>query len=97
MADDTAFQIVLGRQIFSGLAIVTAGSLEMGIFGIRAASSPAASGNRIADANVVAVTTALTGTTGTDGNITLGVQDGVLYVENRVGSSQNISLTVMGA
>ncbi|WP_234839088.1 hypothetical protein [Sinorhizobium medicae] len=97
VADDTAFQIVLGRQIFSGMAIVTAGSLEMGIFGIRAASSPAASGNRITDANVVAVTTALTGTTGTDGNITLGVQDGVLYVENRVGSSQNMSLTVMGA
>ncbi|XNY07044.1 hypothetical protein ACMFL9_26515 [Sinorhizobium meliloti] len=97
VADDTAFSVALGRQIFSGTAIITAGVVDMGIFGIRAASSPAVSANRITDANVVAVATALAGTTGADGNLTLGVQDGVLYVENRTGSAQNISLTVAGA
>lgn len=97
VADDTAFSITLGRQIFSGTAILTAGVVEMGIFGIRAAPTPAVGANRITDANVVAVATALTGTTGTDGNLTLGVQDGVLYVENRTGGAQNISLSVMGA
>lgn len=97
VADDTAFAITLGRQIFSGTAILTAGVVEMGIFGIRAASTPAVGANRITDVNVVAVATTLAGTTGTDGNLTLGVQDGVLYVENRTGSAQNISLCVMGA
>ncbi|RVN58492.1 hypothetical protein [Sinorhizobium meliloti] len=97
VADDTAFSVALGRQIFSGTAIITAGVVDMGIFGIRAASAPAVSVNRITDANVVAVATSLAGTTGTDGNLTLGVQDGALYVENRTGSAQNISLTVMGA
>ncbi|MDX1127443.1 hypothetical protein GOL24_24605 [Sinorhizobium medicae] len=97
VADDTAFSITLGRQIFSGTAILTAGVVEMGIFGIRAAPTPAVGTNRVTDANVVAVATTLAGTTGTDGNLTLGVQDGVLYVENRTGSVQNISLTVMGA
>ncbi|WP_201271720.1 hypothetical protein [Sinorhizobium meliloti] len=97
VADDTAFSIALGRAVFSGTAIITGGVVEMGIFGIRAAPTPAVGENRITDANVVAVPTALTGTTGADGNLTLGVQDGVLYVENRTGSAQNISLTVMGA
>ncbi|ASP79336.1 hypothetical protein [Sinorhizobium meliloti] len=97
VADDTAFSITLGRQIFSGTAIVTAGVVERGIFGIRAAPTPAVGPNWVTDANVVAVATTLAGTTGTDGNLTLGVQDGVLYVENRTGSAQNISLTVMGA
>ncbi|WP_201273259.1 hypothetical protein [Sinorhizobium meliloti] len=97
VADDTAFSVTLGRQIFSGVAIITAGVVDMGVFGIRAASAPAVSANRITDANVVAVATSLAGTTGTDGNLTLGVQDSALYVENRTGSAQNISLTVMGA
>jgi len=97
VADDTAFSITLGRSIFSGTAIITAGVAERGIFGIRAASAPLVGPNWITDANVVAVATTLAGTTGTDGNLTLGVQDGVLYVENRTGSAQNISLCVMGA
>lgn len=97
VADDTAFSIALGRSIFSGTAIITAGVAERGIFGIRAAPTPAVGPNWVTDANVVAVATTLVGTTGTDGNLTLGVQDGVLYVENRTGSAQNISLCVMGA
>ena len=44
-----------------------------------------------------AVTNAiLTGTTGTDGNVTLGAQPGLLYLENRSGNSQTISITQLG-
>ena len=39
---------------------------------------------------------ALTGTTGTDGNVTLGAQPGLLYLENRSGNSQTISITQLG-
>ncbi|WP_234843788.1 hypothetical protein [Sinorhizobium medicae] len=100
VADDTAFSVTLGRQIFSGTAIITAGITEKGIFGIRAAPTPSVSANWFTGAtetNVVAVATSLSGTTGTDGNLTLGVQDGGLYVENRTGGVQNISVCVMGA
>lgn len=56
--------------------------------------TPAVSDSRIAAANTVAVAATLAGATATDGNLTLGVQDGVLYVENRLRSAQDISLTV---
>ncbi|MDX1006762.1 hypothetical protein GOE08_07665 [Sinorhizobium medicae] len=97
VADGTAFSITLGKQIFSGTVIITAGTTHMGIFGIRAASSPAVSANKITDANVVAGTAALSGGAGVAAKLNLGVTDGVLYVSNLTGSAQNISLTVMGA
>lgn len=94
LPDGEARSIDLGRSFFSGSVEITAGSARHGIFTARAAATPAVSANRITDANTVAVATTLSGTTGTDGNLTLGVQDGVLYVENRLGSSQNITVTV---
>jgi hypothetical protein len=39
-------------------------------------------------------TSNVTGTTGTDGRVTVAVQAGVLKVENRIGSSQNITVHV---
>jgi hypothetical protein len=46
-------------------------------------------------ANLVTSSVALTGTTGTAGNITLSYVNGKLYVENRFGASQRIMITVM--
>ena len=42
------------------------------------------------------VSTALTGTSGSDGNVTLGVDTGNLYLENRYGTSQSFTITVIG-
>ncbi|MEY9830244.1 hypothetical protein ABIA25_002059 [Sinorhizobium fredii] len=97
IADDSVATIDLRRSVFSGAVHLTAGSARHGIFTIRAASTPTVSANRVTDANTVATAAVLTGTTGTDGNLTLGVQSGVLYIENRLGSSQSVSVTVMAA
>lgn len=97
IADDSVATIDLHRSVFTGAVHVTAGSTRHGIFTIRAASTPTVSANRITDANTVATAAVLTGTTGTDGNLTLGVQSGILYIENRLGSSQSVGVTVMAA
>ena len=47
--------------------------------------------------NFVCVSTELTGTTGVDGQCTLGVASGVLYLENRLGASNTFTITVMTA
>lgn len=39
-------------------------------------------------------TSALTGTTGTDGKLTISSNGGFLYIENRLGSSQNVTVTL---
>lgn len=45
---------------------------------------------------VVAGTGALTGTTGTDGQVTLSCTGNIMYLENRSGGSQKISITLIG-
>lgn len=46
--------------------------------------------------NFDVVSTDLTGTTGTDGNVTLGVKSGSLVLENRQGGSATFTLVVIG-
>lgn len=63
-----------------------------GNFAVRAASSPLirAMGVTSGGATIASVNTALTGTTGTDGNITIGCDNtGKVYVENRSGSQRS--------
>lgn len=52
------------------------------------ASVKVAGGTNFATANL-----ALTGTTGAVGNITLGTQNNLMYIENRTGSTQSITIT----
>ena len=62
---------------------------------VRAASSP----NQTTiskSANVDIVTTALTGTTGTDGNLTIGLQQKKVYIENRLGAAKSITFGFLG-
>ena len=40
-------------------------------------------------------TTALTGTTGTDGDLNIGVQANTIYIENRMGQAVNICVTFL--
>jgi hypothetical protein len=46
-------------------------------------------------ANLDATTSDVTGTTGTDGNITVAAQSGVIKIENRYGSSTTFSVTFL--
>tara|TARA_R110000851_G_scaffold331739_1_gene506388 strand:- start:573 stop:2549 length:1977 start_codon:yes stop_codon:yes gene_type:complete len=93
VADDTVVQIDLHRGVVSSTITLNAGSTNYGLFSARIASSPSVV-SIVKSTNVNAVNTALTGTTGVDGDITLGVTDAVLYVENRSGNSQRISVEV---
>ena len=74
------------------MSICGAGSTVYGQFWVRPTSSPASIPLHIG-ADIAIVNTALTGTTGTIGKITIGVQDGLLYIENRFASIQTIYLT----
>lgn len=44
----------------------------------------------------VLVNTILTGTTGTDGQVTISTNSNNFYIENRAGASINISITFLG-
>lgn len=97
LADDTAVAIPLNRSVFTGMLHVTSGSVGSfvgGSFVVRAAATPG-SATLSTVGSIGIVNTALTGTTSTDGRVTIGVTDGVLYLENRLGSSQRLSLTLM--
>lgn len=94
LSDDTAAVIPLNKSVFTGMLHVTSGSGVGGSFVIRAAASPASS-TMSTVGSIGIVNTALTGTTSTDGRITVGVTDGILYLENRLGSAQRLSLTLM--
>lgn len=63
---------------------------------IRASGSLACQTMVIGTAANNAGLTALTGTTGTDGKLNFSANGGKFYIENRLGSSQIIKLTVLG-
>lgn len=94
LADDAFVQINLNRSVFAGIAMLASGVANYGIFSIRAAVTPAV-GVITASANVAAVNIPLNGTTGVDGRITVGITNGVIYVENRSGVTQRMSLSLL--
>jgi hypothetical protein len=75
--------------------MVTLGTANYGIFAIRAAGTPAIQAITVS-ANVNSTTGVLAGNTGTDAKATVSVSSaGVVYVENRLGSAQNVSVTAL--
>jgi hypothetical protein len=93
LTDDTAMSWAAINT--SGHLFVTMPSVSYyGQAWMRATATPAAA--KIAGAaNFAAVATALTGTTGTDGNVTVGATNSTFYLENRSGSTQQITVTVL--
>lgn len=93
LTDDTAMSWAAINS--SGHLFVTMPSTAYyGQAWMRATSAPAAA--KIAGAaNFAAVSTALTGTTGADGNVTVGATNGTFYLENRSGSTQQITVTAL--
>lgn len=95
ITDDSVAVIDLRRSVFTGWLMVSVGSSQYAVYVIRAASTPAVSAFGSPTSNMNTATTALTGTTGTDGKFTTGVTDGVLYFENRLGSTQRVNVILM--
>ncbi|AMB18667.1 tail spike protein [Bacillus phage Eldridge] len=99
MTDDSVSSILLGNSnMFYARMIVDAGGSSGGAYGCVRIGQGYSTTNDIGTSNNIAgVASVPTGTTGTDGKLNLAVQDGVLYVENRLGSTQRIMITVMNA
>jgi len=97
-ADQTASYVSIGSFIFTGILAVTVGTTRYAMYVARAASTPVITPMIAAAANMAATTGVLTGITGTNGNFTISVaSDGKIYFENRLGSAQNINITLMSA
>lgn len=92
IADDSFATITPPAADVGFIAVSGSGSATH-IFGwYRATSSPASSKYSGA-ATAVMVNTTLNGTTGADGNITIGVQNNLIYIENRNGSSNTFTVS----
>ena len=96
IADDGVASVDLHRTstIFTGMVLITVGNVEYGLFVARPANTPAVTPISVS-ANVNSSTSVLTGTTGVDGKFTFGVTNGVLYFENRLGATSNVSATLL--
>jgi hypothetical protein len=92
--DDSVAQINLMRSVFTGFLMVSVGNVEYLISVIRAASSPSVTAIN-ASTNMNTDTIALTGTTGIDGKFTVGVTNGILYLENRLGFSSRVNASIL--
>lgn len=98
IADDgvVSFSFGLSAVGMIILSSTTFGDSVPGIIHFRAASSPTCT--KIAGGSNLNVTTGvLTGTTGTNGRVTVSCTDGgVIYIENRMGSTMSIRTTFLG-
>lgn len=95
IADDAVLTITLNKSVFTGVGIVTVGTGNYGMYLVRAAATPAVTAMTTVSANLNATTGALTGTTGVDGKVTVSADVGMIYIENRLGSSQAIHFTLL--
>ena len=95
VADDGVYVLDLDENLFQRFFYLCQGVANYYFGVVRAASSP----NQTTiskSANVDIVTTALTGTTGTDGNLTIGLQQKKVYIENRLGAAKSITFGFLG-
>ncbi len=96
VADDTAVSVNLG-EILGGIIAVSM-KYNLGASGIVAVETadPAAVAIVAGGASLAVTTGVLSGTTGTDGKLTVAITDaGVLYFENRTGTTRNIIWRVL--
>lgn len=95
IADDSFTTIVPPADLDPGFLMLSGGGISKHMMAwYRATSSPASS-KYAGAATTAIVNTALTGTTGTDGNITVGIQEDLIYIENRGGSSDTFIVTFL--
>ena len=95
IADDGFSKINLNRSVFSGWLMISVANADRGIYTFRAAPTPSIVAYGTPSTNMNTATTSLNGTTGTDAKFTIGVIDGEIYLENRLGSAQRVSVSVL--
>lgn len=90
---DDSFATIVPPAADVGFIAVTGSGLQTHLMGwYRATSSPQAT-KYYGAATTAMVNTALNGTTGVDGNVTVGVQDNLIYIENRNGTTNTFSVS----
>lgn len=89
--NNSARTIDFRKSIYTGMLWLSVGVTYYGLFVIRAAVSPHLKVINKSE-NIREVIGELTGVSGEIGNITLGIQDGKLSVENRTGVTQRITV-----
>jgi hypothetical protein len=92
IADDGVASVDLYRQIFGSIVMVATNYGEVGTFACRVANDTRWMYPQIASPELATSTATLTGTTGTDGKITVSAAEGKLMVENRIGAARSIQL-----
>ena len=92
IADD-AVSIIMPPAEGTGHILVTGEDNTAHLMGWYCATSSPESSKYMGSATTDMVNTELTGTTGTDGNITIGVQDNLIYLENRNGATSTFKIT----
>ena len=99
LADETACTFLTASigAFFMLVTCRTGASVATALIGGRAASSPAATILSQGGAFTIAVSTSdVSGSTGTDGQVTVSVRDEVIEFENRAGGTLTIALLVIG-
>lgn len=95
IADDAVFSFTPPNTLGFVFVAPTAGAINTrwGIFSYRAVATTFCLAMATGAATIVGSAGALTGTTGTDGNITVSAHtDGKIYVENRSGTQRNFNI-----
>lgn len=92
VADDAVVKIDMHRPVYSGRLEIDS-IAEFATCSLRT-TAPVALTQINVSANVGLYLTPLTGTTGADGKLNIGVSEGFLYIENRTGQSRAVTLTL---
>lgn len=92
VADDAVVKIDMHRPVYSGRLEIDSVA-EFATCSLRT-TAPVALTQINVSANVGLYLTPLTGTTGTDGKLNIGVSEGFLYIENRTGQARAVTLTL---
>ena len=95
VADDAFVTVVPPSDFGAGFFVITGTGLNRHMMAWFRATAAPSSAKYFGSATVVIVATPLNGTTGTDGNITVGVQDNLIYIENRSGGRDTFAITFL--
>jgi hypothetical protein len=95
IADDNFTTIIPPSELDPGFILITGGGTATHMMAWYMATSSPASSKYNGAATTAIVNTPLNGTTGIDGNVTVGVQDNLIYIENRSGSTNTFLITFL--
>ena len=92
VADDAVVKIDMHRPVYSGRLEIDS-IAEFATCSLRT-TAPVALTQINASANIGFYLTPLTGTSGPDGKLNIGVSEGYIYIENRLGLARSVTVTL---